>query len=175
MTVLDKVKESFNHMYWADAKIWETVLAIPQAEDNEKLKTLLYHLHLTQYAFYRIWSDLPMEFPKQSDFKNLNGIAKWALKYTELLQLFVSGLKEEDLDEIINIPWSKHSEKHLGIKAADINLSETMFQVIDHSTYHRGQVNTLIRLMEAEPTLVDFIIWVWVGKPKAEWSEPLKK
>ena len=171
MTILDKIKESFDFMNWADAKIWETVLSIQQVEDKEKLKKLLFHLHLTQYAFHRIWSDLPMEFPKRADFKNLNELARWALKNTELLQSFIRDLKEEDLEKIVNIPWVKHSEEQLGIKAADINLSETIFQVIDHSSYHRGQANSLIRLMEAEPPMVDYIVWIWMGKPEAEWQE----
>ena len=171
MTVLNQLKELFNHMYWADAKIWETVLLIPKAQKHEKLKKLLHHLHLTQNAFYRIWSGLPLEFTKLSNFKNLNELAKWAFKNTELLQSFLSGLKEEDLDKIVNIPWVKHFEKQLGINAADINLAETMFQVTDHSTYHRGQANSIIRSMEAEPPSVDFIIWVWLGKPAAAWPE----
>jgi uncharacterized damage-inducible protein DinB len=175
MTILDKLKDSYNHMYWADAKIWETVLSIPQAENHDKLKKLLFHLHLTQNAFYRIWSDLPMEFPKQAEFKSLTELAQWAFNNIELLQSFITKLNEEDLDKIINIPWVKHSEKHLGVKAADINLAETMFQVIDHSTYHRGQANSLIRLLESAPPQVDYIIWVWLGKPEAEWPNSIVK
>ncbi len=44
------------------------------------------------------------------------------------------------------------------------------FQVANHSTYHRGQVNRSLRQLGGEPPLVDYIAWVWFGKPKAEWD-----
>ena len=40
MYSLDIVKELMDHMNWADAKIWTTVLSIPEAEDDEKLKKI---------------------------------------------------------------------------------------------------------------------------------------
>lgn len=175
MTLLDKIKESYKHMYWADGKIWQTVLTLPQAQDHERMKKILHHLHITQLAFYQIWADLKMDLPRRKEFNNLTELAEWAFKNIDLLQSFISGLKEEDLEKIIKIPWSKHSEKHLGIKAADINLAETMFQVLEHSTYHRGQVNALIRVLDAEPPAVDYIVWVWKGKPPSNWPESVYK
>jgi len=162
-------------MYWADGKIWQTVLTLPQVQDHERMKKLLHHLHITQRAFYQIWSGLPMELPRRKEFNNVNELAELAFKNVELLQSFISGLKEKDLEKIIKIPWSEHSEKHLGIKAADTNLVETMFQVLEHSTYHRGQVNSLIRSLDADPPLVDYIVWIWKGKPPANWPESVYK
>lgn len=40
------------------------------------------------------------------------------------------------------------------------------------ATYHRGQVNTWLRELGLEPPLVDFIAWVWFGKPAPDWSHP---
>ena len=40
-----------------------------------------------------------------------------------------------------------------------------------HSTYHRGQVNVRLRELGGEPQLVDFIAWVWEGKPRAVWDD----
>ena len=52
MSILDQLKELFNHMHWADAKTWDTVFSISDEQHLEELKEFLYHLHLTQYAFY---------------------------------------------------------------------------------------------------------------------------
>ncbi len=169
MAILNVLKELFHHMNWADAKIWGTVLSNPDAQKNEKLKTVLYHFHLTQYAFYHIWLDLPIEFPTISEFKSMKEIARWASKYPELSQSFLSGLKEEDLGRLINIPWSNRFEKLLGKKPSDTNLAETILQVTSHSSYHRGQVNSHIRTLNGEPPMVDFIAWIWLGKPIAVW------
>lgn len=49
-------------------------------------------------------------------------------------------------------------------------LGETMIQVAMHSQYHRGQINTRLRELGAEPPLVDYIAWIWFGRPDAAWS-----
>ena len=148
MAVLNILRELFKHMNWADAKTWDTVLSNTAAQKNEKLTNVLYHLHITQYAFYYIWLDLPLEFPTVSDFDNMDELARWSSKYPELSQSFLSGLKEEDLDKVISIPWSTRLEKLLGKQPSDTNLAETLLQVTAHSSYHRGQVNSLIRTLK---------------------------
>ena len=47
-------------------------------------------------------------------------------------------------------------------------LAETALQVAMHSTYHRGQVNARLRQIGGEPPLVDFIAWIWFGRPAPE-------
>lgn len=43
-----------------------------------------------------------------------------------------------------------------------------------HTTYHRGQLNTKIRELGGEPPLTDFIYWVGLDKPKADFTEYLR-
>jgi uncharacterized damage-inducible protein DinB len=169
MTILKHINELFAHMHWADAKVWDTILNTPAAQNHEKIKTVIHHYHLTQYAFFYIWNDLPMDFPGLEEFESTSDIAKWASKYPHLAVSYLSGLEEKDLNRVIQIPWSDRLEKVLGQKPEETNLIETMLQVTSHSSYHRGQVNSLIRSMGAEPPLVDFIAWVWFGKPLAKW------
>jgi uncharacterized damage-inducible protein DinB len=50
-------------------------------------------------------------------------------------------------------------------------LGETMLQVPSHTTSPRGQINADLRRLGGEPPLVDFIAWVWFGKPEPVWPE----
>ena len=61
-------------------------------------------------------------------------------------------------------------ERKIKQKVVPATLEETMLQVASHSTYHRGQINTRFRERGGDPPSVDFIIWVWLGKPKADWE-----
>jgi uncharacterized damage-inducible protein DinB len=166
MSVLDHLKQLFDHMNWADATIWNTILNTPETQNNDKLKKIIFHYHITQYAFYYIWKSLPMEFPRLKEFQSMNEISKWASEYPDKARTYISDLKEEDLNNVIHIPWAERLVETLGQKPADSTLAEQMFQVAAHSSYHRGQVNSLIRESGGEPPLVDFIAWVWLGKPK---------
>jgi uncharacterized damage-inducible protein DinB len=76
-----------------------------------------------------------------------------------------------DSNRPIVMPWIEMFEKRLGRKAETPTFYETLLQVSMHSTYHRGQVNTRLRELGAEPPLTDFIAWVWLGKPAAEWPD----
>jgi uncharacterized damage-inducible protein DinB len=38
-----------------------------------------------------------------------------------------------------------------------------------HSQYHRGQVNARLKEVGGVPPNVDYILWVWVGRPVGLW------
>lgn len=158
------------HMMWADTKVWEKVLNFPAAENDEKIKKLLYPLHQVQYAFFFLWNDLPMEIPKPETFTSLQSIAEWGFEYQKKLDAFLVSTKDNETDRLINIPWSKFMERRTGKKVVTATLQETMFQVALHSTYHRGQINIRFREVGGEPANVDFIVWVWLGKPEENWN-----
>jgi len=151
------------HMQWADAEVWKKVLSYDAAEKDERIKKLLYHLHQVQYAFYFLWNELPIEIPKSEEFPDLKSIAKWGFDYQQKLNEFLSSQMSDE--KVIQIPWSVFIERRTGKKVVPATLEETMLQVASHSTYHRGQINTRFRELGGEPASVDFIVWVWLGKP----------
>ena len=157
-------------MTWADAEVWEKVLSFPAAENDEKIKKLLYHLHQVQYAFFSLWNNLPFEIPKSETFQDLKSIAKWGFDFQQKLSEFLSSQNEFDKDKIVQIPWSVFMERRIGKKVVPATLEETMIQVASHSTYHRGQINARFRELGSEPPMVDFIAWVWIGKPKSDFN-----
>ena len=77
-------------------------------------------------------------------------------------------LDPETLQRQVHFPWSQQLVERWGV-AQPATLTETILQVALHSTYHRGQVNTRLRELGAEPPLTDFIAWIWMGRPAAEW------
>ena len=109
-----------------------------------------------------------MEIPKPEEFPDLKSIAKWGFDYQQKLNEFLSSQMSDE--KVIQIPWSVFIERRTGKKVVPATLEETMLQVASHSTYHRGQINTRFRELGGEPASVDFIVWIWLGKPKADWE-----
>jgi uncharacterized damage-inducible protein DinB len=68
------------------------------------------------------------------------------------------------------MPWVAQYEKQLGMKFEVATVGETAFQVVSHSTHHRAQANARLRAVGGEPPLVDFIAWIWFGRPAAPWD-----
>jgi uncharacterized damage-inducible protein DinB len=171
MKELNNISLLFQHMEWADAKVWELVLKFPPADKDPRLKKLLYHISSVQLAFLYVRTKQPLVFPKETDFLKLLDIAKWGYECYTQNNEYLNSLNESELKNIIEIPWAKRLEKIIGKPPDNTTLAETMLQVTTHTAYHRGQVNARLREIGGEPPMVDFIAWVWLGKPKAVWDE----
>jgi uncharacterized damage-inducible protein DinB len=63
----------------------------------------------------------------------------------------------------------RKAEARLGIGATTPTICDTVLQVVTHSTYHRGQVNARLRELGCDPPLTEYFVWVWRGKPAADW------
>ena len=158
----------YHHMEWADACVWRTLLATEKAQADLKLRDYFYHLHMVQRAFLRVWRGEPREtpFPK---FDNTEELARWGASYYPEAFAYLESLTEPQLATPFAMPWASMVEAQIG-RAPDVaTAAETILQVALHSLYHRGQVNARLREVGGEPPLVDFIAWVWSGRPAAVW------
>jgi len=169
--MLTFLRELFQHMYWADALVWKSVLKLSHSKNEPRFKELLYHIHAVQHVYFRIWQNLPADIPKLTDFEKITDLSRWGHEYHKNQSDFMDDLDESSLEELVNIPWADRVKELIGRSPSPVTVVQTMIQVISHSTYHRGQVNKVIRELDGEPLLVDFISWIWSGKPEISWPE----
>ena len=158
------------HTEWADALVWRSVLALPQAHSDDRLRELLCHVHIVQWAYLHIWRAEPLDLPDASSFEDLRAIHAWAHEYYGQAFEYLERLDGRALERQIEFPWAEQLMERFG-DAKSATLPETIVQIASHTTYHRGQVNTRLRELGGEPPLVDFIAWIWMGKPNAEWED----
>ena len=157
-------------MEWADAVVWRAVLSSPSAPSDPDIKSKSHHLHMVQRAFLNTWRETPHVRNAGSDLDIL-GLARWAQDYYGPASEFLNGVSEQMLDKPVMLPWANMLTAEFGREAAVTNLGETMMQVAAHSTYHRGQINARLRALGDVPPLTDYIAWIWLGKPAAEWPD----
>jgi uncharacterized damage-inducible protein DinB len=160
----------FRHMEWADAAVWT---AVPVAEaPDDRLRELLVHLHTVQRAFLNIWTARPVQdgLRAPTDFVTLSDVRAWARPYYADAGAFVATLTDERLYGQVSLPWAARLVERFGRMPEFTTLGDTCFQVASHSTYHRGQVNARLRQLGAEPPLVDYIAWIWLGRPVPAWQ-----
>jgi uncharacterized damage-inducible protein DinB len=169
-------------MEWADAKVWQTALALDTTLSDETLRARLHHIHQVQRVFLSVWQGAFAHL--QDGDERRAAVMAWVSKGNELrgaellawgeiyhrdVQSYLDSLSEEALSQIVTLPWGEMVAARIGQTPAPSTLAETLQQVTMHSAYHRGQVNIQLRELGAEPPLVDFIAWVWLGKPAAHW------
>ena len=165
--MLSLLRELYDHMAWADAVVWRAALAHPPAAGDQSLRDKFAHIHMVQRAFLAVWRGKGPEF--RDSFESLAEIAQWGRDYHDDVRSQLEAVNESLLDAPMIMPWAPRLAKRFGRDPEATTLRETMLQVPMHSTYHRGQVNMRLRELGAEPPLTDYIAWIWMGKPAAEW------
>jgi len=165
--MLDAVRPLFDHMQWADAMVWRAVADCPS--DDKVLHDRLYHIHATQHAFLRAWRGEEVVFTGPDDYPGLDSVRQLAHDFYAVAPNYIASLNDDAVGADLVLPWSSYFAKRAGFAAQPSTLGETLLQLPSHSTYHRGQVNARIREIGGTPPLVDFIAWVWAGKPAAKW------
>jgi uncharacterized damage-inducible protein DinB len=158
----DALRDLFRHQEWADATVWSSVHRL--AADDKRLRDLLNHLHMTQRGFLDAWQSKTFDrgFMKERTLRETLDLGR---AYHADVAEFMKTFDETTLDSPLNLPWAERFAKG----ANPTTLGETMLQITSHSTYHRGQVNARIRELGGEPSLVDYIGWLWHGRPPAHW------
>ena len=165
---LPLIRELYRHMEWADAMMWTAVLGAPGALQDEQLRRYLEHLHEAQQGFLRVWRAEPREAP----YAPLEPLAEFlaqvrACHHTAVAHLDSMG--DDGVATVLNVPWASLVERRIGRRPGDTTLADTALQVVLHSTYHRGQVHARLRALGATPPLVDYIAWLWLGRPAPAW------
>lgn len=169
MITLTLARDLFRHMQWADAEVWRALMATPNATSDEKLMKIVRHLHFVQRSFYLMWTRTeikPEELHAQRDPETLR---EWARTYYPEADAFIAQTDADSLNDIVLMPWLPHFAEQLGRPLQAPTLADTLVQLPAHSTYHRGQANARLREIGGDPPLVDYIAWVWFGRPEAGW------
>jgi uncharacterized damage-inducible protein DinB len=162
------LSDLFQHMEWADAAMWTAVLAAPSAATDAKLQEYLYHLHMVQRAFLRVWRGEPRADPYPT-FRDAPSLRQWGRSYYGEAGAHLAGLSDAEVAQPLPVPWAAMVEQRLGRAPEVTTIGETALQVALHSLYHRGQVHARLREVGGEPPLVDYIAWVWLGRPAPVW------
>jgi uncharacterized damage-inducible protein DinB len=159
-----------HQMAWADAYIWTSVLASPIAASDSRLLTTFHHLHFVQHLFRRAWNNEPLELPERTVFSTATALAEWGRDAHLTIDAFFDSTETAALDAQFREPWTGQFEARFPGPAAPHSLGESIVQVALHTGHHRGQACTRLRELGGQPPTVDFIVWLWAGKPAPDWA-----
>ena len=155
-------------MEWADAQTWRAVRELQAAQSDERLKWLFHHLHLVQSIYLQAWRGDPFELTELKAYPDLAAIEEWQRPYYSRAATFAQTVQESRFAQPVDFPWEAMIVEKMG-RVLPVTLAESTWQVFLHTSYHRGQISTRIRELGGEPPLIDYLYWVWGGRPAPEW------
>ncbi|MGE0354685.1 MAG: DinB family protein [Gemmatimonadales bacterium] len=169
MFTVEGLRDLFRHLEWAESRVWNAALGSEEAIADAELLQRFHHIHMTQRAFLDVWAGQAVGRYQDLSFSSLREVYHWARPYYGEAGAWLARLTPERLDSPMPVPWARYFAKATGGMVGSTTLGETLFQVTAHSAYHRGQVNTRLRALGVAPPLVDYIGWLWLGRPHPGW------
>ncbi|HKT87013.1 MAG TPA: DinB family protein [Candidatus Sulfotelmatobacter sp.] len=157
------IEELYAHQEWADAEHWRAIEAHPPAFSDVKMRERLLHIHQVQHAFLWVTGSRSagFAFKKMEDFPSMLELKNYGREGLAQLNAFVHSLSSDAGENVIEVPWFR--------PAAKISVRQALTQTAMHSHYHRGQNATRLRELGGTPPTTDFIVWLYKGKPAANW------
>ncbi|MBN8547358.1 MAG: DinB family protein [Ignavibacteria bacterium] len=144
------------HMVWADAIHWKMMEGKPESFDDKEISERLFHIHFVQFAFLKILTGQPLERKRSTDF-TLEELKKLGENTGKELLSFVSNLTDEQMNNVVRIPWFKDA-------GDGFSFFEAINQVAMHSHYHRGQNASRFRQLGGTPEMTDYIYWLFLDR-----------
>ncbi|GAA5101435.1 hypothetical protein GCM10023210_41210 [Chryseobacterium ginsengisoli] len=142
----EKLVDLFEYTFHFNKEMIKVIAENISKVDEKTISLINHTLNAQQIWNSRILNEATFEVWQINPFENLNEIN---------LQNFngsIEIVKNSDLDQIIEYKNSRGT-------SFENSIFEMLFHAINHSTYHRGQLNSLLKQSGIEPVLTDYIFY----------------
>ena len=159
MVPLATLRELFAYNYWARDRQLEACAALSQEQFQRPLgnsfssvRDTLAHLVGAEWAWLERWRGRsPLALPAAEEFPTLAAVAERWRAVEHGVREYLVGLHEDALAR----PFSY---ANLQDETWTYPLWRTLLHLINHQTYHRGQVTTLLRQLGTRAAAVDLLV-----------------
>ena len=148
----------YEYNAWANRRALEAASALTREQFTKQLgssfssvRDTLSHIFGVEWLWLeRFQGRSPSAIPDNAEYADIAKLkASWA-EFEPTLLNFVRGLTQQDLDRVMEYKTMK-----FGVYRNP--LWQSMLHLVNHGTYHRGQVTTMLRQLGAQPILTDLM------------------
>ena len=140
---LDKVQYTFDKNQEMIAYLNEH-----SSELNEKIQVLISHI----LNAHEIWMTRILKTPTKYGVWQLQEYVNMAEIDSQNFELTKQILEEKDLNEKVDYKTST-GESYSNV------LNELLFHVVNHSSYHRAQINSELKNLGLKPLITDYVFY----------------
>jgi len=151
MTLQD-LRTLLDYHYWARDRMFAALEALPQDAYTKDLgnsfrsvRDTVVHMYAGEWVWYSRWvGQSPTEFPNPEEFPDLDAIRDPWKSQEQKVRLFVGSLGDEGMARVFEYRTFKGDP----MKSVFWHMLQ---HVVNHATFHRGQVTTMLRQLGAAP------------------------
>ena len=164
MIPLVTLRELFNYNYWARDRQLEACRTLnqeqfqrPLGNSFSSLRDTLVHLVGAEWVWLeRLRGRSPKSLPAAEEFSDLKAVAERWRAVEQGMRSYLDGLREAELSckvcytNFAGVTW-------------EYPVWLVLLHLVNHQTYHRGQVTMFLRQLGARPPAVDLLVAEDVG------------
>ncbi|AET69072.1 hypothetical protein Desor_3591 [Desulfosporosinus orientis DSM 765] len=159
-----QIMELYGYNDWANHKLFEAMSSLEHEEFSRNLgssfgsmRDTLVHIVGAEELWLSRWrGEQGRTLLKAEDFPDYSTLAEHWYNFQSQMRGFLESLAEEELQEII-------SYKNIHGNPYSLELWKQMLHVINHSSFHRGQIVTMLRQLKKQPPSCD-LVYYYLGK-----------
>jgi uncharacterized damage-inducible protein DinB len=159
-----EAKQLFDYNAWANARMFSAAEALtaeqleaPLVSSFPSLKATLSHIVVTEWVWLRRWrGESPTAAPAWAEEPSLRELKSQLADIEAERASFLAGRTDADLEDVISYRGGDG-------QAFAHPLPDLIRHVVNHSTYHRGQLVTLLRQLGHTPPSTDFTRYLREG------------
>lgn len=160
MTPLAELKELYDYDRWANGRILDAVGELPEAELWKDLGSsfpsvgaTVVHLLSAEWVWVSRWEGAsPRSMPDGWADASLEELRRHWKDVQDRQRAFLGSLAEDDLDRAVDYT-------NLAGQSLRSTIGQMLRHVVNHSSYHRGQVVTLLRQLGRPAPSTDLILY----------------
>jgi len=166
--MLETIRLFTEYTRWADGRMFDAVSKLSPELWTKDLGSSLksardtaVHIASAQWIWLSRWKgEAPKGMWNAADFPTPASLREKSEALAQDLAAFVVEQTEESVAKPLNY-------KNLKGEPMSFPLGQLMLHMVNHSTYHRGQVTTLLRQLGAQPISTDFVLYCGEKAKKA--------
>jgi uncharacterized damage-inducible protein DinB len=148
----------FDYNAWANqrsldaaAQLSDEQFVKPLGSSFSSVRDTLVHLCGSEWVWFeRFHGRSPAAIPDVSNVQTISALREHWAPQAEQLLAFVQGLKQSDLDRVMEY-------KTINFGVYKNLMWQSLQHLANHGTYHRGQITTMLRQLGAKPLLTDLM------------------
>lgn len=158
---LQDIHNLYEYNYWANHRLLEIIETLAQEQFTKDLGsshggiqgTLVHTMGAEEIWLKRWKGESPATFYSAEDFPTIEALSnQWEMVEMEMMGFCHLLKTEEDIKKSI-------SYKNLKGEAFSQPLWQLMQHLVNHSTYHRGQIVTMLRQIGVKPVGTDLVTY----------------
>ena len=171
----DDIQLLYEYDRWANNRVLQAVSALSTEQFTHDLgggfrsvRDTLVHIIGGEWIWLAYWKEPPCSSAFLADLRkrrdalfNPGAFPNVAAVQSRWVEV------EKEQAEFVNRVTNESLEKVLPFRTTQIRLAHLMQHLVNHSTYHRGQVAMMMRRLDVEPLATDFHVFLAEGRREA--------